>query len=228
MFDREVTGLASIYSFGLMLAFMAVFLAVIHLRVVDPTAHAPCGATCGSATWIPVAVAGFLLSWIVWLLALGTHRAGRVVPPLWLLGGVIVFVIVRRRANLPIFGAWLGRAGASRVGRGALRKRDHRPLQAGRADEAVLATACKLAQPERAKVMYTRGPSRSRAAAMPAEDLASEQLEALCRSFAADYDLEVECRVLPRRSYPMLDAVAAREPREADAGLILIGAVSHP
>ena len=50
------------------------------------------------------AVVGFPLSWIVWLLALGTHRAGRVVPPLWLLGGVIVFVIVRRRAGLPIFG----------------------------------------------------------------------------------------------------------------------------
>ena len=60
---------------------------------------------------------------------------------------------------------------------------------------------------------------------MPAEDLASEQLEALCRSFAADYEIEVECRVL--RAPCDLDAVA-HEAREANAGLILIGAVPHP
>ena len=73
LFDREVTGLASIYSFGLMLAFMAVFAAVIKLRVVEPTRPRPVmmrGNVKFGRSLIPLpAVAGFLLSWLVWVLA---------------------------------------------------------------------------------------------------------------------------------------------------------------
>jgi APA family basic amino acid/polyamine antiporter len=234
LFDREVTGLASIYSFGLMLAFMAVFLAVIRLRVVEPDRPRPVrmrGNVHFGRTSIPwPAVVGFLLSWIVWLLALGTHRAGRVVPPLWLLGGVIVFLIVRRRAGLPI----LGRMSSVELELPEFAEVPYGTIivpckQAGPIEDEMLATACKLAQPEGAKVIALKvievPLDQPLDCAMPAEDLASEQLEALCRSFAADYEIEVECRGLRARA---ISSAVAHEAREADAGLILIGAVPRP
>ena len=138
LFDREVTGLASIYSFGLMLAFMAVFLAVIKLRVVEPSRPRPVmmrGNMRFGRSLIPLpAVAGFLLSWLVWLLALGTHRAGR---------GRAAPLAARRRDRLPDRAparrdadprAQLGRgARAAALRRGAVRH-DHRPVQAGGPD----------------------------------------------------------------------------------------------
>ena len=116
--------------------------------------------------------------------------------------GVIVFVIVRRRAGLPI----LGRMSSVELELPEFAEVPYGTIivpckQAGPIEDEMLATACKLAQPERAQGHRAQGdrgaarPSRS-TVAMPEEDIASEQLEALCRSFAADYDLEVECRVL--------------------------------
>ena len=60
---------------------------------------------------------------------------------------------------------------------------------------------------------------------MPEEDKASRELLALCESFAEDYGIEVECRVLRARA---ISSAVAHEAREADAGLILIGAVPRP
>jgi nucleotide-binding universal stress UspA family protein len=176
------------------------------------------------------AVAGFLLSWLVWLLALGTHRAGRVVPPLWLLAGVLVFVVVRRRAGLPLFG---------RTSDGELELPEFAEVpygtiivpckQAGPIEDEMLATACKLAQPEGGKVIALKvievPLEESLDCSMPAEDRASQELLALCESFAADYGLEVECRVLRARA---ISSAVAHEARESDAGLILIGAVPRP
>jgi len=234
-FDREITGLASIYSFGLMLAFMAVFLAVIKLRVVEPTRPRPVmmrGNVRFGRSLIPLpAVAGFLLSWLVWVLALGTHRAGRVVPPLWLLLGVIVFVIVRRQARLPIF----GHAGTGdEFELPAFAEEPYGTIivpckQAGPIEDEMLATACKLAQPEGGKVIALKvievPLEESLDCSLPEEDQASSELLALCESFAEDYRMEVECRVLRARA---ISSAVAHEARETDAGLILIGAVPRP
>jgi APA family basic amino acid/polyamine antiporter len=235
-FDREITGLASIYSFGLMLAFMAVFAAVIKLRIVEPNRLRPVrmrGNVRFGRTSVPLpAVAGFLLSWIVWLLALGTHRAGRVIPPLWLLGGVIVFVIVRRRAGMPV----IGRARSLEL---ELELPEFAEVpygtiivpckQAGPIEDEMLATACKLAQPEGGKVIALKvieiPLDQTLDCSMPAEDRYSADLEAICRSFADDYKLEVECRVLRARA---ISSAVAREALESDVGLILIGAVPRP
>jgi basic amino acid/polyamine antiporter, APA family len=234
LFDREITGLASIYSFGLMLAFMAVFLAVIKLRVVEPDRPRPVkmrGNVHFGRTLVPLpAVLGFLLSWVVWLLALGTHRAGRVIPPLWLLAGVIVFVVVRKRAGLPLFG---------RSHQLALELPEFAEVpygtiivpckQAGPIEDEMLATASKLAQPEGGKVIALKvievPLQEPLDCAMPAEDIASAELEALCVSFAHDYGIEVECRVLRARA---ISSAVAAEARADDAGLILIGAVPRP
>jgi APA family basic amino acid/polyamine antiporter len=226
LFDREVTGLASIYSFGLLLAFMAVFLAVIWLRVVEPDRPRPVkmrGNVHFGRTLVPVpAVVGFLLSWIVWLLALGTHRAARVIPPLWLLLG--------RRAGLPV----LGRSRELALELPEFAEVPYGTIivpckQAGPIEDEMLATACKLAQPEGGKVIALKVIEVTLAqpldCSLPAEDIATEELEALCRSFAADYGIQVECRVIRARA---ISSSVAAEAREEDAGLILIGAVPRP
>jgi APA family basic amino acid/polyamine antiporter len=234
LFDRESTGLASIYSFGLMLAFMAVFAAVIRLRVVEPARPRPVmmrGNVRFGRSLIPLpAVAGFLLSWLVWLLALGTHRAGRVIPPLWLLAGLLVFVVVRRRAGLPLLGHTRGEElelpEFAEVPYGTIIV----PCkQAGPIEDEMLATACKLAQPEQGKVIALKvievPLEDALDCSLPEEDKASADLLALSEAFAADYGVEVECRVLRARA---ISSAVAHEARESEAGLILIGAVPRP
>jgi APA family basic amino acid/polyamine antiporter len=233
-FDREITGLASIYSFGLLLAFMAVFLAVIWLRYTEPDAERPVrmgGNVHFGRAQLPLpAVVGFLLSWIVWLLALGTHRAGRVVPPLWLLGGVIVFIAVRRASGVPI----LGRGREPTVEVPEFAEVPYGTIivpckQAGPIEDEMLATASKLAQPEHARVVALKvievPLEEPLDCELPEEVRATEDLQALCDAFAADYGITVECRVLRARA---ISSSVAAEARSDSAGLILIGAVPRP
>jgi nucleotide-binding universal stress UspA family protein len=101
--------------------------------------------------------------------------------------------------------------------------------QAGPIEDEMLATACKLAQPEGGKVIALKvievPLEESLDCSMPEEDEASSELLALCESFATDYGIEVECRVLRARA---ISSAVAHEARESDAGLILIGAVPRP
>src|SRR5439155_926083 len=45
---------------------------------------------------------GAVLSFVAWVIALGTHAGARVVGPLWILAGLIIYAIVRVRAGLPL------------------------------------------------------------------------------------------------------------------------------
>jgi nucleotide-binding universal stress UspA family protein len=182
-------------------------------------------------TLVPIpAVLGFLLSWIVWLLALGTHRAGRIVPPLWLLAGVLLFVAVRWRSGRPI----LGHSRETTIELPEFAEVPYGTIivpckQAGPIEDEMLATASKLAQIEHGKVIALKvievPLQESLDCAMPAEDLATAELQSLCESFARDYGIEVVCRVLRARA---ISGAVAAEAREDGAGLILIGAVPRP
>ena len=97
----EVTFLASAYSFGVLLAFTAAQAAVIRLRVR--------GARSGAAVsrspeirWrgvlLPLpALIGAPITFAVWILAMITHPGARYAGPAWLAGGIVIYLIVRRR-----------------------------------------------------------------------------------------------------------------------------------
>ena len=52
---------------------------------------------------IPVlALLGLAMSWALWVLDLGTHRAGRILPPIWLACGLLLFVVMRRLQHQPL------------------------------------------------------------------------------------------------------------------------------
>jgi APA family basic amino acid/polyamine antiporter len=89
---RPSISLASLYSFGVLLAFTAAQLAVWRLRRTEPGLPRPFRAPGMPAT----ALVGASLTAAVWVLAIATHGAARIVGPLWVLGGLLLFVVVRR------------------------------------------------------------------------------------------------------------------------------------
>jgi APA family basic amino acid/polyamine antiporter len=106
LLGREVDALASIYSFGILIAFMLVFASVVVLRVREPALPRVVrmsGSVRFGSSSIPVlALLGLAMSWALWVLDLGTHRAGRILPPIWLAIGFVVFVVMRRLQKQPL------------------------------------------------------------------------------------------------------------------------------
>ncbi len=98
--DGDPTFLASLYSFGVLIAFTAAQLAVIRLRRREPDLKRPFRARPnvsirGVSVPLP-ALIGAPLTAAVWVLALVTHEGARYAGPLWLGAGLLLFVIVRR------------------------------------------------------------------------------------------------------------------------------------
>ena len=97
---HDVSFLASLFSFGVLLAFTATQLAVIKLRVTEPDLprpyRTPLNVTIRGAE-IPVpAIVGAVLTASVFVLAVVTHPGARYAGPVWLAVGSLVFVAVRR------------------------------------------------------------------------------------------------------------------------------------
>jgi basic amino acid/polyamine antiporter, APA family len=101
--DDDPVFLASIYSFGVLLAFTAAQLAVIRLRLREPGLERPFRARPeirirGVELPLP-ALLGAPLTLAVWILALVTHPGARYAGPAWLAVGLVVFLAVRLRAR---------------------------------------------------------------------------------------------------------------------------------
>jgi basic amino acid/polyamine antiporter, APA family len=96
----EVRFLASLYSFGALIAFTAAQLAVIWLRFSEPELARPFrvrGNVRIRGVDVPVAaLVGAPLTFALWIAALATHDAARIAGPIWLAVGIAVFVVVRR------------------------------------------------------------------------------------------------------------------------------------
>src|SRR6266498_3150418 len=99
----EVRFLASLYSFGALLAFTAAQLAVIRLRFSEPGLPRPFrvkGNMSIRGAPVPVAaLVGAPLTFALWIAALVTHDAARIAGPTWLAAGAAVFIFVRRREH---------------------------------------------------------------------------------------------------------------------------------
>ncbi len=234
LLGTEVDALASVYSFGILLAFMLVFASVIALRVREPSLPRVVrmgGSVHFGSSDIPVlALLGLAMSWGLWVLDLGTHRAGRILPPAWLACGVLLFVIMRRVQGKPLLERFDAVAPPPpevidfRFGTIVV------PLKAcGPIEEEMLAIACKLAQEQEGErvlaVNVVEVPlSLPLDAPMPGADECAMELLQLTASFSRDYGVPVE--FMPARSRAISGEVA-RIAREQDAGLILVGAVPH-
>ena len=151
---NTVAALASLYSFGILLAFAAAQLAVIKLRFSAPELRRPFKVPLGvrwRGTEVPVpAVVGLVLTLAVWVIALVTHEAARYGGPAWLALGLVVYWVERRR---------LGRRLTARVVSADEQQLPETefnsilvPMKLGPIGEEMIATAVNLAQESRAAI----------------------------------------------------------------------------
>lgn len=97
----DPTFLASLYSFGILIAFTAAQLAVIRLRVREPELVRPYLVRPNvriKGHSIPLAaLVGAPATFTIWVFSMLTHPGARYAGPIWLLAGLVVFVAVRRK-----------------------------------------------------------------------------------------------------------------------------------
>src|SRR5918995_3898224 len=134
--------LASLYSFGVLLAFTAAQLAVVRLRRTEPDLPRPFRAPA-----MPLAgLLGAVLTAAIFVLSVATHEAARIAGPLWLAAGFVVFLVVRRRRGIA-FTAHVRPGTADLV---ATREGEYRsilvPVKLGPIGVEVFATALRLAE----------------------------------------------------------------------------------
>jgi APA family basic amino acid/polyamine antiporter len=141
--DDEVVFLASLYSFGVLLAFAAAQLAVLRLRFTEPDLERPFRAP------IMAPLFGAPLAILFWIVAMVTHPGARYAGPAWLALGMVVFLAVRRREHRGLFE---GVEPIEELPPGAEFKRILVPMKLGAIGEEMVATAVAIGKERGASV----------------------------------------------------------------------------
>jgi basic amino acid/polyamine antiporter, APA family len=139
----DVVFLASLYSFGVLLAFAAAQLAVIRLRFTEPELPRPFRAP------LIAPLLGAPLAIAFWLVAMVTHPAARYAGPIWLALGLGLYLVVRRRAHI---GLLTEVEPVAELPTGAEFRRVLVPMKLGPIGEEMVATAVALAKERDAQV----------------------------------------------------------------------------
>jgi basic amino acid/polyamine antiporter, APA family len=224
---NDVAGLASLFSFGVLLAFTAAQLAVIKLRIDEPELPRPFRAPFNigiRGVELPLpAIVGAIATFVVWIVALATHPAARYAGPLWLALGLVVFVSVRlshgegllERVRAP---DELPVTSALDVHRILV------PMKLGIIGEEMVATAVKLAAEHSASVeaLHVIRVDLSNSIDAPLEqdqDRADESL-AEAKLLGADHGVTVDGATVRARS---IGAAIVSHARDVNADLIVLG-----
>jgi APA family basic amino acid/polyamine antiporter len=143
--------LASLFSFGVLLAFTAAQLAVIKLRISEPERRRPYRVPF-SIGRIPVpSVVGAVITFAIWVVALATHAGARYGGPIWLAAGLVMYIAIRKHRGEGL----LERHVSADEQPGLAEAEFSRilvPMKLGEIGEEMIATAVKLAQERGAAV----------------------------------------------------------------------------
>ncbi len=152
---NPVSFLASLFSFGVLLAFTAAQLAVVKLRFTQPDLRRPFRVPLGirvRGAVVPVpSVVGAALTFAVFVVAMVTHVGARYGGPIWLAGGVVVYLLVRRSRGEGLL-EHVKSADEQPVPQPEFTK-ILVPMKLGEIGEEMVATAVKLAQEKNAEVV---------------------------------------------------------------------------
>ena len=222
---HDVTFLASLFSFGVLLAFTAAQLAVIRLRIREPDLPRPYRAPLdilvrGAEIPLP-AVVGSIATFAIWIVALATHPAARYAGPAWLVAGLVVFVVVRHGRGEGLL-EHVTAPDEHVVEPAAQFHRILVPMKLGVIGEEMLATAVKLAAEHDAEVValhVIRVPlEQPLDAPMHDEEERAEASIAEAKLLGADFGVTVEGRIVRARAIGHAIVEAA-----GDVDLIVVG-----
>ena len=215
--------LASLFSFGVLLAFTAAQLAVIKLRFSEPDRRRPYRVpwTVGR---VPIpSLVGAVLTFAAWIVALATHEGARYAGPAWLAVGLVIYVGVRKSRGERL----RERVVSADEHRGLAEAEFSRilvPMKLGEIGEEMIATAVKLAQERGASVeaLYViRVPLELPLdAELLDEEERAEASIAEAKLLGEDHGVTVEGRIVRSRS---IGQAIVEEARERGADLIVLG-----
>jgi APA family basic amino acid/polyamine antiporter len=225
-FTREVTFLASLFSFGVLLAFTAAQLAVIRLRRTKPELRRPFRVPLGvrfRGAVVPLpSVFGALCTAAVFVVAMVTHAGARYGGPVWLAAGLVVYVVVRRSRGVGLLEhvvssdeQELPKATFSRI---------LVPMKLGQIGEEMVATAVRLAQDGDVTVeaVYVIKVPLDKPLDAELYDLEEQAAASIAeaKALGADHGVEINGRTIRSRSIG--DAILETA-KETDSDLILLG-----
>jgi APA family basic amino acid/polyamine antiporter len=215
--------LASLFSFGVLLAFTAAQLAVIRLRFSEPDRRRPYRVPL-SVGRIPVpSLVGAMLTFAVWIVALATHAGARYAGPAWLAAGLVIYVVVRRSRGEQLF----ERVVSADEHRGLAEAEFSKilvPMKLGEIGEEMIATAVKLAQERGAAVEALHVIRVPMELPLDAELLEQEERAeasiAEAKLLGADHGVQVDGRTVRARA---IGQAIVQEAQEQGADLIVLG-----
>jgi APA family basic amino acid/polyamine antiporter len=220
---HPVLFLASLFSFGVLLAFTAAQLAVIKLRFTEPKRRRPYRVPF-TVRGVPVPSAvGAVLTGVVWIIAIATHEGARYAGPAWLALGLVLYVAVRRSRGEGL----LEHVVSADEHRGLAEAEFSRilvPMKLGDIGEEMIATAVKLAEERNASVEalhVIRVPLELPLdAELVDEEERAEASLAEAKLLGADHGVNVEGRTVRARS---IGQAIVQEAQERGADLIVLG-----
>ena len=224
--DGDPTFLASLYSFGVLIAFTAAQLAVIRLRVREPELERPFVARPNVTIRghrIPLAaLVGAPLTFTIWVLSMLTHPGARYAGPVWLLAGLGIYVAVRRTRKRGLFEHVTP---VEELPTSAAFERILVPMKLGDIGEEMVATAIALAKERGAAIEAITVVRVPRKFALEGElpaDVAARVDASLeeARALGSDYGVEVHGDVVRARS---IGHAIVDEAERRHADLIVLG-----
>jgi basic amino acid/polyamine antiporter, APA family len=225
--------LASLYSFGILLAFTGAQLAVLRLRMTEPDLERPFRvrpdvSVRGHRLPLPTLLA-LPVTAVLWGAALATHAGARVAGPVWLAFGFVVYVLVRRRKGEGVFARVEPAKGDLVPELEGVYRRILVPLKGGAIGDEVLATGLKLASEHRAdvEVMHVIRVPLDAPLEVPLDGAAAGERETEAelsineaKELAAEQGVDIHGRVVRARSIG--DAIVELA-RDTGADVILLG-----
>jgi len=224
---HPVTFLASLFSFGVLLAFTAAQLAVVKLRISQPDLRRPFRVPLGvrvRGAVIPIpSVVGALLTSAVFVAAMVTHIGARYGGPAWLLAGLVVYLLVRHGSGAGLL-EHVAAVDEQTLPPQAEFSKILVPMKLGEIGEEMVATAVKLAQERRASVeaLFVIRVPLDQPLDAPLEELEEQAAASLAEAAAlgSEHGVEVVGRTIRARS---IGEAIVKEAASTGADLIVLG-----